>query len=1249
MGIIALLAFLSTSALNAQTTGSITGLVSDQSAAPIPQAKVTIESASAAIKETTRANHEGLFTIPALPPGSYVVKAELEGFKSATSKPLELESGATIRVELTLVPKDSKQSIDVKADVPIIETQTGMLSNTVGEKELEMLPIAGRNVMELALMLPGVSGEGGSDEAGVLSEVPTAGAGLSIGGGRAGSSAIMADGANASSIGIGRSTVTFSPDTVQEFQVVTSSFSAKYGVSGGGILNTISKAGTDQFRGNAYWYNRNPAYSARQFGRALPPQSKRNEFGVIQGGPVVLPKIYDGRGKTFFFATFEPKWFTDALEIYDRLPTAAERQGDFRDSYVAPGQTRPKLYQQVQCSPSPANCKQLLPINRPATTSEYPLFNGNNPDPSIRGYVIPKQYLDPAAQKILATVPMPNMPFDSAGRNYFGTRGVNGTDKRWSAKIDHHITSNNRISGRYTDIPNVSSRYREQKGNLFQSYPADLSQTRQALFTDTYTISPRIVNEFRASYTFSNYSRSAPGDLATTNYTTQMFGLPNSTGWGYPQFDAGWGTYGLAAGSVLGTYIEHQYQLADDVTMIFGKHTLTTGVDLRLQLLNVKTSGLSDSCCGTYSWAAAQTNSGNANTPGGTGGVQFASFLLGVPNTATLSGLTIPYYYRWKTAAGFLQDDYKVLSNLTLNIGVRYQYNSPRAEKYNRQATVDLANPVNVLNTAGQIKTITFNYLYSGFDGRSIYLEPTHKLNFEPRFGFAYAPKWGVLHARHVVIRGGYGISHTPNTGRGRDPIPAFGTGNAGNFTYTRWTGTGAMPKTQSINPGSLISIGRNAPVVIVDPTVLQIPANGVLCDACATTRDPRLPSGALLSFAQQNSAPYVQTWNMTIQTELPKQMVLTMTYMGQKGTHLFSPLLSANNPDPIQYENLLNAGGDPTTAVPDPFGRVDTTGKPATTTLANLMRPFPTAGDINVASLTNSKSIYHAGTAAVERRFSKGFSGRFNYTWSKSIDTASDGNLTTTASYPWGATYVQNAADINANRSVSNFDSRHRLNMSGILQSPFRQSRFTRGWSISGVGSISSGYPLSAYLGDANGIPGGAIGSERIRPDMVPGVPIINPLWSKSVANDVPYFNPAAFARPAYGRIGNAARTLDYARNPWRQTLNGSLLRDFHPFENKRSYIQFRAEFFNVLNHATFLTSGVYSDPLFSTSPPVSRTGLSLAGPIPYFPGLTGVTFKTGTRENILAANYNQNFGKLWKDLNGPGRSGQLALKLYW
>ena len=326
-------------------------------------------------------------------------------------------------------------------------------------------------------------------------------------------------------------------------------------------------------------------------------------------------------------------------------------------------------------------------------------------------------------------------------------------------------------------------------------------------------------------------------------------------------------------------------------------------------------------------------------------------------------------------------------------------------------------------------------------------------------------------------------------------------------------------------------------------------------------------------------------------------------------------------------------------------------------------MRPFPTLGDIDVAGVTSSNSIYHGGTISLDKRFHAGYAFRLNYTWSKSIDNSSDGNLGGGGGFAWGDTREQNAQDLKANRSVSLFDGRHRLNFTMNAELPFGKRRrflahaakpvnfLVQDWSINALGSISSGLPFAPYLGDANGVPNGASGTQRIRPDMVAGVPLINPRWSKSVANDVPYFNPEAFARPAYGQLGNAPRTLDWARNPWRQTLNASVFRDFRVFEDRRRYVQFRAEAFNVLNHATFIANpGNNNSPnLFSSSPPVSRTGLSLAGPIPYLVNLNGRSFPTGTRENLLAASYNQNFGKLWKDNNGPGRILQLALKIYW
>ncbi|MBI4904322.1 MAG: carboxypeptidase regulatory-like domain-containing protein [Acidobacteria bacterium] len=1247
-------------ALPAQQDGFVSGQVHDATGAAIPAAKVWTQSVDTSAISEAKTGSEGDYIILGLAPGEYVVQAEHPGFQRAKLK-IRVESGAREKLDILLTPSETKTIVEVTGDPPHVETESGVLTTSFTEKEMQYMPLQGRNALELAILVPGVVGDPGSDEAGVFLDVPSAGAGLSVGGGRTGSAAILADGAGANSVGIGRATVTFSPDTIQEFQVITSTFSAKYGVSGGGVINTVSRAGTNQMRGSLYWYHRNPTLNARQFNRPFPNNNRRQEFGLTLGGPVRIPKVYDGRRKTFFFGSYEPRYYFDQIDIYTRFPTVEERNGDFTNMYVAPGQRRPMLYQQMRCVPSPANCANLTQINRPTATAEFPLFTAADPNPARRGLVIPAYMIDPGIKKLLETVPLPNKPFDAQGYNYFGTRGLDGTDGRWNLKVDHMVTNKNRVSGRFSDVPIFSDRYRIAKDNIFQTYPSDISNTKQVLLTDTYTVTPTIVNELRAAYTFADYSRTAPGELATNNYTRDFFGLPNATDWGYPLFQSGWGNYGLDAGSGLGNYRENQFQLSNDVTMVRGKHIFSMGGDARLLQLNMASSSLQNACCGTYAWAAAQTNSGNANTPGGTGGVQFASFLMGVPNAITIRSVIIPYYYRWKVGAAYFQDDYKLRRNLTLNMGIRWQYSSPRSEKFNRQATADLAHPTEVLDATGNLRSFTYDYLFSGFDGRSKYLEPPHKRNLEPRFGFAYSPKFGFLRGRMFVIRGGYGISHPASTGRGRNPVPDFGAGTAGSFAYTRYTTGATPPRTQSVSPQYLIGIGRNQPVLTHDPRVLQVPDGGKLCLNCAGTVDPRLPSGGLVMFEQNTKSPYTQTWNLTVQSEMPLNSVLTMSYLGTKGTHLYSPLLGINFPDRDGYAELLEEGLDPNEQIEDPFGRVDARGVPLKITRVNLLRPIPTVGDVNIAGITNSTSIYHAMTASWDRRFSRGLFFRANYTWGKSIDTSSDGSLSATNIYLWGNTRVQDAWDLRANRSVSNYDTRHKLNVAGTLQLPVGRGKkllkqrprmvgiLVDNWTAGNIFTLTSGMPFSTYLGDANGLPGGVTGNERIRPDIVLGVPLINPRWSKRVANDVPYFNPEAFARPEFGHTGNAPRTLDWARQPWRITLNSNVLRDLYPFENRRRYFQIRAEAFNAMNHVNFMSTANETFSLFASGVPATRTGVPLQGPIPYLWGVGSANFKAGTREAILAQYYNQNFGKLWRDRNSAGRIFQFALRLYF
>lgn len=1247
----------------AQSTGTITGAVTDQLQAAIPGVKITLTAVGTGTRIAAVTNDSGNYTAASLQPVEYIVSAELEGFKKAASKPVKVTPGSAAQVNIVLVPLDAKQVVEVSADPPAIETQISMVSNTVSQKELESMPLASRNVLDLAMTIPGVMGDPGSDEGGIFLDVPSSGSGLNISGGRAGSSAIMADGANATSLGIGRATITFSPDTIQEMNIITSTFSAKYGNSGGGVVQTVSRAGTDTYRGTAYWYHRNPFFAARQFNRPIPAQARRNEEGVTFSGPVWIPKLYKGRGRTWFMVAVEPKQWFDQIDIYDRFPTVEERNGDFRNTWVAPGQVRPKLHQAVRCAPTPQSCQQLLPLHRPSSTAEYPLFSANDPDPSKRGYVIPKNMMDPLALKILEEVPLPNIPFNAQGQNYFGTRGVDGRSRRYMVKVDHNFTPKHRFSSTYRQVPNLSDRFRTSKENYFFSFASDQSITKQGLVNHTWTMSPAAVNEMRASYTFFDSSRTPPGDLAVTNYTKEKFGLPNALSYGYPQFTAGFGTYGLNNGGVngLGQYIEHQYQFSDDFSIVKGKHTLQTGFDYRLGMMNVKSSGLAYMCCGQYNFAATQTNSGNANTPGGTGGLTFASFLLGVPNGINLRNVLIPYYYRWSNMAAYFQDDWKIKRNLTLNLGMRWQFNSPRWEKWNRQATFDYYNPKELLDNEGDLAGFTFDYLYAGYEGRSRYLEKAFYKNFEPRVGWAWQPAWMPLRRRHLVLRGGYGISHPPITSRGRDPIPDFGVAAAGAWGFLRWQSNTAAPaRTQSEDPRYTITIGRNRPAMTLNPLTVQIPENGRLCVGCRGTQDSRVPAGARVLFANDSKSQYIQTWNLTTQFEAPGALVVSMSYLGQKGTYLLSPLIGINNPDPILFAELLDEGGDPTELIEDPFGRVDAAGNPLQRPRVDYLRPNPLAGDVNIAGRTDSNSIYHAGTLSVDRRMA-GFGIRANYTWAKSIDTSSDASLNSPQLYPWSLSRLQNARDLKANRSVSTFDSRHRVNVAITnWDIPIgRRKRFggnigrktnllVGDWSISGNFFVQSGLPWAIYLGnsDTNGVPGATGGAERVRPNMMLGVPMRNPRWSKQVANDVPYINPEAFARPGYGEIGNAPRTLDYFRLPWRFSSNASLIKEIRPWREGRRYFTLRGEFYNVTNTVMFnIATGGTSEAMFSAQPALCRNCLSLEGPMPYLFNATGV-FPIGTREQILATAYNQNFGKLWRDRNGPGRTVQLALR---
>src|SRR5215212_1459619 len=338
---IAVVLLLAVAAAGQTNRGAIAGTVLDQNGAAIPGASVTIINVGTGQKQTVTTSEDGAFQVSSLDPVAYSITVEAQGFKTATIQSLKVDTATTATANVIVEPGAVGEQVTIVADAPILNTESGTTTSTVSERQIQDVPLSNRSVLDLALTAPNVSGDAGSEDPGVTSGQPVPGFNLSLNGGRPGSTAILADGVNNTGVGIARSVVSFTPETVQEFTVQTSAYSAEFGNTGGGVINATTKSGTNDFNGVALWYTRNPKFNATPFTTSTaqrPTNNLRsNQVSITAGGPVYLPRfgeggrrLYDGHDKTFFFFAYEPRWRQDFLNVTTLLPTAAQRTGDFR-------------------------------------------------------------------------------------------------------------------------------------------------------------------------------------------------------------------------------------------------------------------------------------------------------------------------------------------------------------------------------------------------------------------------------------------------------------------------------------------------------------------------------------------------------------------------------------------------------------------------------------------------------------------------------------------------------------------------------------------------------------------------------------------------------------------------------------------------------------------------------------------------------------------------------------------------------
>ena len=1149
-------------------TGSIVGTVKDPSGAVVAGAKVTVTDLERGQNFTTTTSDAGEYVAGPLHIGRYTVTVEKAGFKRAVSEAVDLDVQQRIAVNVALEIGRQTEQVLVTGAAPLLETETSELGQVVEGKRVANLPLNGRNFAQLALLSAGTA----PSEPGARDEKSF---GFSANGARSLQNNFLLDGVdNNSNLPdlLNETNFVIQPpvEALQEFKVQSNAYSAEFGRGNGAIINAVIKSGTNQWHGSAWEFLRNDKFDGRNYfddpTKPTPPY-KQNQFGGTFGGPIV-------KNKTFFFVDYEGLRIRQAQTQTAFVPPTNWRSGDFSDliDTSAAGQV-------FNTSPDPTlptpvtapNGPPILDCNGLATyageifdTRRTNVVTATNNNPTglcgfpfgynagVPSNVIPTGSQDPLAQRLTALYPAAGQLLN--GNNYLANPVLSEMRNNFDVRVDEKYTDTDtgffRFS--YEDQPSTIPGTFGGLADGGGFFSGDEENSYRSFATSwTHVFRPEVINEFRLGYNRINSqrlqlnaNRNVSGD-PSINFP----GVPFSPGiGGLPQL-----TFNDVATLGSPTFLpskelQNSYTLSENLTWVKGRHTLKFGTEIRREEFTIFQPA---SPRGNLSFSSTLTDNPAAL---GTGGTGFASFLVGLTDGGGINNLHNVDYFR-NTYAFYGQDDWKVTPSLVLNLGLRYELFGTVSDRKNDIGTFDLTNPSNptIIVPKGQTAQLT------QFIGRFIKISATGSRglinsdlnNLAPRLGMAwqFTPK--------TVLRAGYGIFYGgQENGPYSNPSPGF---NPPFFVSQSF-----------VAPCS--AAAANGTAGQQDCRVTQIPslASGFPANALS---DPNAP--VLFSVDRNLRTPYMQQWHFQIERELPANSVFSITYAGSKGTKLYT-FFNGNQAEPTTDPNSP-------TAPRRPVHQCDASG--------NCVPVFDTG--IDWFRSTGSSS-YHSLQTHYEKRFSRGLELQGSYTWAHSIDIASNANLGPT----------QNNSDFRdfrhpeAERGNSDFDVRHRLVLSSIYELPVGHGKrflgntsgvaeqFVGGWQIANIASISSGnwYTVLDANGNFANADGGAGGVSQ-RPDQVgdptkAGPVMANPnaachatvsqggIAPDHIRTPTAWFNTCAFTDPPAGSFGDVGRNTIQA--PGYVTWDLSLFKHFHPTE--RAEIEFRAEFFNVLNHTNFL-----------------------------------------------------------------------------
>jgi Carboxypeptidase regulatory-like domain len=1132
-----LLVFMLASSSLAQTaTGSITGTVTDPSQASVEGATVTLTNIATNEVRTTKTNNLGYYSFPLLPPATYRFEVSMRGFQSFAVGRIPLNVGQTVAQNVSLQVGQATQTVTVTETGPQIESATSSLGTVLGNNSIVDLPINGRNSYGFAALVPGVRAPN------LFTQVAYGNYNdqfLSINGSRVNVSMFLLDGGWNSNSGFNGPGIYPPIDLVQEYKVQTNNLPAEFGNTAGGVINVVTKTGTNQVHGSLYDFVRNDFFDANDFfaNSAAEPISpiRFNQFGASFGAPVYIPKVYDGRNKTFFFFAYEGLRWVRSYTTTGTMPTALQRQGDFSQTFNQAGQ-------------------QIAVYNPNSTT---PLPNGQYIRTIVPGNKLQPSQINPVSAALIPYLPLPNTTGNAlTGANNFTTNMSAPLDEdTYSIRVDQKITDNQKIFVRWSKNTGTVERpdvYGNGSPNFAYSQPTDgtdLSHNQEATANYNYVVNPTTVVELSSSVLHYWLGRQNPA----LGFNPTQLGFPsyfNNVGLTpcFPSVSvSGMGaTINVpdAGGGFIGNcqYTSQSYDTFSEygnMTKIIGAHSLKVGADW----FNNRWTQRQQPAYNNYSFSSDFTQGPNPVAASAASGVGFASFLFGTGDSGSIQSSTPGEFVSYHSYGFYVQDDWKVSSKLTLNLGLRYDFNAPWEEKHNRINSWDG-------NTITQSDGLTFRggLVFPGVNGVPRGQFQNNRTDFAPRFGFAYSPD------QKTVVRGGFGIFYGPINGA------AF-AGNMSPYTgfsaNTNWIST-----VNGITPVSLIS----------DPF-----PNGF-------QRAPGSSEGLLTLLGQNietmdrgRQSLYAEQWNFGIERTLPGSFLLNLAYAGSHGVHLYSPVNYNQLPD--QY---LSMGNALLNLVPNPYYGLIASGPMSGPTVqqGQLLRPYPQFEGITAETNSYGNSIYHSLQAKLERRFAHGFGMLVSYTFSKLIDDvlASD----TYEGFPgetFSAGYIQDAYNRRADRAVASFDTPNYLAINGNWELPFGKGKafldrggwsnaLLGGWQLNGIFNIHSGQPLGLTTETNTLYNYGAYSysSNVQRPDYNGG-PVYTSGSVSSRVND--YFNVNSFSLPAPFTYGNTGRLLPYLRAPGALQLDLSLFKEIPVRE--RLHLQFRAEVFNILNHPQF------------------------------------------------------------------------------